>query len=169
MGFAAHAISRNQLEDHLVATQLGLPIQISIEKSALKKGPYTIESKSRRRISIISIQQAPWRQYSRIAIMSINVSFSLGSSSSWCVGSRSICSFRRSIIADHRHNNTCIPSLIDNILKVIGIRRFPATAEFRVFVLWLVENYRAAIGNLSLRDSGSDMCNIASKVSDLAR
>lgn len=98
--------------------------------------------------------------------MSIDINSSLGSSRSWGVGSRGICSFGRSVIADHGHNNTSILSLIDNILNVIGIRRVPSTAESRVFVLWLVEDYRAAIGNLGLRNGSSNMRNIASKMSE---
>lgn len=74
----------------------------------------------------------------------------------WC-----IVPSRRGIVANHWHHNASIPSLVHHILHVFWIRELFATASFRIFVLWLVEDHRPAIGDLCFGYGSTNIGDIA--------
>jgi hypothetical protein len=68
---------------------------------------------------------------------------------------------RPCIVTDHRHHDTRAPSLVDDILEVVWVRKLLPTAATAVFVVGLVEDNRSAIRYLVF-------CNKAGNVRDIA-
>jgi len=88
--------------------------------------------------------------------MTVNISCSLARA--W-----GIMSVRGSIIADHGHNNASIASLVNHILKVVGIRELFATAAICVFVFWLIEDDWPTIRDLRFGNGSTNCGDVAIK------
>lgn len=64
------------------------------------------------------------------------------------------------VVVHERHHNTCVPSLVLDVLHVDWVWECDISNGPRVFVLGLIEDDRAAIRDLSVSNDFVDMTSI---------
>ena len=76
----------------------------------------------------------------------------------WCIVPR-----RRGVVANHRHHNASLPSLVHHILHVVWVRELFATASLCILILWLVEDHRSAICDLCFGYGSTNIGDVADR------
>lgn len=76
--------------------------------------------------------------------------------------SRGIAAARRGVIANKRHDNSSLASLVLHVLHISSVWEIVvSTTRATIFVLGLVKNDRSSIGDLALGHGCGNMGNVA--------
>lgn len=156
--YSADGVCDNRWADYPPAKRMGLPADRQYIVHYLVRVNHTQSKPSLYNISI-SIDRTMGGGFgrgmdSRVVVMTIDINFT-----NTCP--RSVVSTRPSIIANHRNNNTSVPSLVNHILEVLAIGEGRPTATTGVFIIRLIQDHRATVRDLSLCNGGSNMGDVA--------
>lgn len=76
-------------------------------------------------------------------------------------GPWNIVSLGRGIVTEHGHNDSSIPSLINNVLHIASIGEVYVAARTGILIFGLVEDDGPAVCNLGIGNSGRDVGDVA--------